>query len=165
MSKTKTNKPKKQPKKQSKSTLAAKLNVSRSTLHDWQKQGCPIDDGDKAILAWALKSGRRGFESDAIRAARLAVLNETAKRLRLANQVKEGLILDRNDVQFAMGRTMSLLFSTLDRYATATWPPTLRGLSESEISTKVLADVEKLKDEFRAGLQNLMAGEEEKSKP
>jgi hypothetical protein len=135
------------------------LNVSRSTLFEWERRGCPVGDGDEAILAWAMKASRRGFESDDIRTAKLAVLHETARRLRLANEEKAGNTLSKPEIHSAISKAVNLMFATLDRYASVEWPVTLKGLVEAEISTKVKADIERIKDEFRSGLRKLSAEE------
>lgn len=158
----KTKKPTKPAKKQSAMALAAALGVSRSTLYTWREAGAPVDGGEAEVLRWAMKNAKTGHDTDDVRKARLAVLLETARRLKLANDERDKLTLNKIEVRFAMAQSINLLFSTLDRLANVDWPPSLRGLNEQQICTVVKAGIEKLKDEFRAGLEKLLAEPEVK---
>ena len=137
------------PKKQTRAGLAAKLGLSRSTLHDWKSKGCPVDDGETAVLSWAMANSRKGLEPDDIRAAKLQVLTETARRLKLANDAKEDRSIQKSDVQSVVTKGMAELFSAMDRKFSLELPPALKGLDESEIQKHLLAAIHT----FKAGLR------------
>jgi hypothetical protein len=48
-----------------------------------------------ALRAWMAKTGKRGSESPTLERARLAVLTETARILKMQNDVKSGALIER----------------------------------------------------------------------
>ena len=154
-------KPKKQHRKrQTKASLAARLGLSRSTLHEWKAKGCPVDEGDQAVLSWAMSASRRGFESDDIRVAKLEVLTETGRRLKLANDAKQDLTILKTDVQAVMAKAMALLFAEMERKFSLELPPALKGLGEVEIQKQLLDAIMAFKETLRGQWSGII---EEKS--
>jgi hypothetical protein len=139
----------KNPKK-SMMALAASMNVSRTTLYSWQKSGAPIDRGEAAILEWAMAESRRGSDSDEMRAAKLGVLRETERRLKIANDEKSKGVLRRQDVEREAAQAMGLLWQALDRAFGYELPPQLAGRTDTaEIATLLSVQLDKLKEVLR----------------
>lgn len=146
-------------KRQSKTGLAARLGVSRSTVHEWRQRGCPVSEGDEAVLSWAMANARRGFESNDIREARLGVLRQTERRLRLGNDVKSDVMLQKGEVQFAIAKAVNMFLTSLDRLADQELPAVLKGCNEIAIQSRLTEAFRRVKDELIDGLKNLASDE------
>jgi hypothetical protein len=129
--------------------LAANIGISRTTLYSWKEAGAPIDKGEGAILEWAMAENRRGSDTDEMRAAKLGVLRETERRLKIANDEKSKDILKRADVEREAAQAMGLLWQTLDRAFGYELPPDLFGRSVEEIATRLGAQLDKFKSVLR----------------
>jgi hypothetical protein len=136
--------------------IAASMGISRSTLYAWKEAGAPIDKGEGAILEWAMQENRRGSDTDEMRAAKLGVLRETERRLKIANDEKSKDILKREDVQREASRTMALLWQTLDRAFGYELPPQLVNRADpAEIATMLEAQLNKFKEVLRLEFRKL----------
>lgn len=60
--------------------------------------------------------------------------------------------LDRDDASMAIRRGVSIIFSSLYRYAQIEWPPQLKGLVEHEISAKLTEGIRTFETEAKAEL-------------
>ena len=129
--------------------LAANIGVSRTTLYTWKEAGAPVDKGEGAILEWAMAENRRGSDNDEMRAAKLGVLRETERRLKIANDEKSKDILKREDVEADAARAMGLLWQTLDLAFGYELPPYLVGRSVEEIATGLGVQLDKFKAVLR----------------
>jgi hypothetical protein len=131
-------------------SLAANIGVSRTTLYSWKEAGAPIDKGEGAILEWAMAENRRGSDTDEMRTAKLGVLRETERRLKIANDEKSKDILKRADVERDAAQAMGLLWQTLDRAFGYELPPQLVGCNDvREIATRLGVQLEKFKGFLR----------------
>jgi hypothetical protein len=142
----------KKPQKPNKSmvALAASIGISRTTLYSWKEAGAPIDRGEGAILEWAMAENRRGSDNDEMRAAKLGVLRETERRLKIANDEKTSVILKREDVEREAAQAMGLLWQSLDRAFGYELPPQLVGCSDAnEIASRLAVQLEKFKGVLR----------------
>lgn len=140
---------KSQKPKKSMFALAANIGVSRTTLYTWKEAGAPVDKGEGAILEWAMAENRRGSDNDEMRAAKLGVLRETERRLKIANDEKSKDILKREDVEADAARAMGLLWQALDRAFGYELPPDLVGRSVEEIATGLGVQLDKFKEVLR----------------
>jgi len=141
MKKTKT-----KSKKPAKSmlALAADLKVSRSTLYGWKAAGAPIDKGEAAVLEWAIKENRRGQDNDEMRTAKMGVLNQTERRLKLANDEKSKGILKREDVERESAKAMAIIWQALELSFGNELPPELAHRSAQEIASLLGVQFKKL---------------------
>ena len=136
--------------------IASSMGISRSTLYAWKEAGAPIDKGEGAILEWAMAESRRGSDTDEMRTAKLGVLRETERRLKLANDEKSKGILKREDVQRSAAQTMALLWQTLDRAFGYELPPQLVNRGDpAEIATLLEAQLDKFKQILRLEFRKL----------
>ena len=131
------------------SAKAASIGVSRSTLYAWKEAGAPIDKGEGAILEWAMAENRRGSDTDEMRAAKLGVLRQTERRLKIANDEKSKDILKRADVEREAAQAMGLLWQTLDKAFGYELPPDLVGRNVGEIATLLGVQLDKFKGVLR----------------
>jgi len=145
-------------KRQTKTKLASKIGVSRSTLHSWQQQGCPVDKTEADILTWAMENTRRGHEPSDIRAAKLSVLLQTARRLQLANDAKQDLTISKTDVSGVMAKGLSMLFNSLDRIFVGELPASAAGLDPAGIAKVSQEHISKLQNELRAQWSAMIEG-------
>lgn len=130
-------------------SLAANIGVSRTTLYSWKEAGAPVDKGEGEILEWAMAENRRGSDNNEMRAAKLGVLRETERRLKIANDEKSKDILKREDVERDAAQAMGLLWQTLDRAFGYELPPDLFGRSVQEIETRLGVQLDKFKEVLR----------------
>src|SRR5262245_45768394 len=126
---------KKQAKKANKSTLARDLGIDRGTLRGWEKLGAPIADGADAVVEWALKNDRRAFEPEELRAARIGVLLETQRKLKLANDERDGKLVAADLVTSGIQIAVTTFWSEVQRI-TRDFPSLLEGLSAAEMRQK-----------------------------
>jgi hypothetical protein len=127
-------------------SLAASMGISRSTLYTWKETGAPIDKGEGAILEWAMAENRRGADTDEMRAAKLGVLRQTERRLKIANDEKSKDILKRADVEREATQAMGLLWQTLDKAFGYELPPQLVGCNDvHEIASRLAVQLDKFK--------------------
>jgi hypothetical protein len=145
----------KQKKSKSMSQLAAQLGVSRSTLYAWRDSGAPVDNGEVAVVKWAMSEHRRGADSDEMRAAKLAVLRETERRLKIANDAKAGATMPRSEAEGEAGRAMAVLWQALDEALGYELPAALAGRTALEIQARLNTQLEKLKAAARMEFQKL----------
>ena len=130
--------------------LAESMRISRSTLYTWKQAGAPIDRGEGAILEWAMAENRRGSDTDEMRGAKLGVLRETERRLKIANDEKSKGILKREDVEREAAHVMGMLWQTLDRAFGYELPPQLVGRTDpAEIATLLGVQLDKFKEVLR----------------
>lgn len=130
--------------------LAASMGISRTTLYSWKEAGAPIDKGEGAILEWAMAENRRGSDTDEMRDAKLGVLRQTERRLKIANDEKSKGILKREDVEREAAQAMGLLWQTLDRAFGYELPPQLVGRTDpAEIATLLDLQLSKFKEVLR----------------
>lgn len=141
----------KKPKKPTTTALARKLGVSRSTLYQWREDGAPLDKGESAVLAWAMKETRRNQPDNELRAAKLAVLRETERRLKTANDVKSRAVVSLSEVNAAWSTAIGLLWHGLGRLADEL-PPAISGLSPDAMGRSIALAVDCLKADMSAAL-------------
>lgn len=134
-------------KKPTKAQLAKALNISRSTLHTWEIAGAPVDKGEEAITEWAMANTRKA-EPDTIQAAKLEVLRETARRLKLANDEKSGRTINKEEVIGAIKKAVSLQAQVMDKKFRVDAPPALTGLDAKAIESWLLKAVDEFNAEF-----------------
>jgi hypothetical protein len=155
---SKTKKSQKTPKK-SLMSKAAGLGVSRSTLYAWREQGAPIDKGEAAILEWALAENKKPQDSEELRAAKIAVLRQTERRLKIANDTKAKEILLRPDVERAMGQIFSVLWQTMDAAFQNELPPSLVALDAHQIAARLNIQLEKFREILRVEWKRVCGAE------
>jgi len=141
------------PRKQPYTALAASLGVARTTLYAWKHEGAPVDKGEGAVLAWALDNAKA--ESDDMRQAKLAVLTQTERRLKLQNDQRAGLVIDRATVADGIAKGVATMFSELDRVFTSELPPQLEALKAPAIAAKCREAIERLKATLRTEFEKL----------
>ena len=90
------------PKRQSITTitqLSTELKTDRKTLETWRRQGCPGLPPDAvdvaAIQAWAAANGKRAGDVSGAGNSKEAKLLEEIRKLRIANDAKEGALVAR----------------------------------------------------------------------
>jgi len=140
--------------------LARVLGISRQALgRHVQKPAAPGLGNVSGWQEYLAAHGRAGSAPPELRrkiaAQRLRLLRAMVAKAERENQKAAGQTLDKGEVQFALSKGTNLLFSGLDRLANVQWPASLKGCGEAEISALTLADVEKLKDDFRDALEKL----------
>jgi phage terminase Nu1 subunit (DNA packaging protein) len=155
-----TNKSKKAKQPVTITSLAHELGISRQAVaRHAKKPGAPELADVNGWQEFLAAHGREGTAPPELRrkiaVQRLRLLKAMATRAEYSSARERGELISRGDVQFALARGTALLFSGLDRLANVEWPATLKGKEEREICGKVTADVEKLKEDFRAALQKL----------
>jgi len=104
------------------------------------------------------KSGKY-FLKDILRAllsdygkARTRIAKATADRLEAENQKRNGLTVLRADIVGAINHSMAILFDELTRVFTCEFPPSAKGLGETEIKALAEKCIERLKDGLRTRL-------------
>src|ERR1035437_10636682 len=146
------------------SAKAASIGVSRSTLYAWKEAGAPIDKGEGAILEWAMAENRRRSDSDEMRAAKLGVLRQTERRLKIANDEKSKDILKRADVERDAARARGLLWQILARAFGYELPPQLVGCNDAnEIASRLAVQLDKFKGVLRLEFRRVDGAADRKS--
>jgi hypothetical protein len=128
---------------------AAKLGVSRSTLYSWKEAGAPTDKSEAEILAWAMAETKRGPDTDAMRTAKLGVLRETERRLKIANDDKTKSIVRREDVEHDIGQLFSVLWQCMDNAFGNELPPLLVSLDAHQIASRLDMQLQRFKGVLR----------------
>jgi hypothetical protein len=153
--KKKPAKSEKSSKSKSMMAMAAALGVSRTTLYTWRDAGAPIDKGEGAIVEWAMAENRRGSDNDEMRAAKLDVLRETARRLKIQNDVKTPEILKKDEVERDLGQILSTIYQILDLAFSNDLPQLLADLPIIEVAIRLRAQREKLTGVIRLEFQKM----------
>jgi hypothetical protein len=89
---------------------AERLGVHRTTLETWRNEGCPgLPPGPvnlRAVKAWADREGKRadGIASPMRAGLRRQLLEEQHRALKLGNDFKEGILIERADVAESIHR-------------------------------------------------------------
>lgn len=138
-----------------KTTLANRLGIARSTLHTWEASGAPVERGEKAVREWAEKEALNpSADSPDLKEAKRLVLTETARRLKTANDTKDGLLVSRAEAETTIAEVTGALFHGLDRL-TAELPPKLAGLTPDAMQQQLLLSLDALKAGIRAAFADL----------
>lgn len=133
---------------------AARLGISRTTLYKWKTAGAPIEKGEAAILEWAINEQRGGRDSDEVKAARVDVLKETARKLKTANDLKSGEVIELSKAMQEAKDGMAIVWAGLDRIANEL-PPRLTGVTVTESARVIRMHVEGIKQAFRSAFAEL----------
>ena len=106
----------------SRKELAAAVGVSRSTLDDWRKEGCPMTTPE-AVKAWRKdhKLPRRGVKpvgdgsmQDQLLAAQVAKVQEETRNKKMKNDMLAGKLYDADDVERDVGELTSMIRARLE---------------------------------------------------
>ena len=134
--------------------LAARLGVSRQTIahHLKQKDAPPIGD----VPGWTAHLAAHGRDGSAppdlkrkIAEARLAVLKQTERGLRQANDERDGRTISKDEVSTGIKASVALMFSELDRLFLNELPPALKGLDELSIKARCNTAIGQLRQSLR----------------
>ena len=146
---------KKTTKAKSKSSMAARLGVSRSTLYEWKSAGAPIEKGDAAVLEWVMAEAKGTKDSAEMRNAKLAFIRENERRLKLANDIKAGRYADRDKVSDGIAKCVAILFQELDRRFISELPPQIVNMEAPAIAKKCRQQIEALKGQLKSSLAEI----------
>ena len=90
--------------------LSRKLRVSRQTLYNWRDEGCPLDEGEEAVMAWVaarkqLKE-QESEEADDLKERKLraecAKLEAEAEAKELKNAIARGEVMNTDTTMQAV---------------------------------------------------------------
>lgn len=129
--------------------LAADLNVSRTTLYSWKEAGAPVEKGEAAILEWCMNENRRGNDTDEMKAAKLSVLKETFRHLKLKNDERSESVVTLAEVQADAAQAMTIFWQALDVAFGNELPPQLVGCTAPDIAERLAVQLDKLKAVIR----------------
>lgn len=150
--------------KRTQQQLAKLLGVSRQVIGHHVKSGkAPALEDIAAWESHLAVNGRAGSlapeSRDEIAVERRRILKATANRLEDEEAMRRGKFIDYDDVKQFHVRLIGQLFSDLDRVFANELPPALKGLDETAVRTRVLAEIEAIKERLR---QFLTAWENER---
>jgi hypothetical protein len=133
---------------------ARKSGIPKSSLQDWKRQGAPIDDPE-ALGVWIAENDKRGHDPKAIQAARLRVFQETARKLKIQNDEKERVIIDRSEVEQALHRIIPKFFDRIETALCYELPPSLAGKPPETIGTICREAITKITNQAKAEMQEI----------
>jgi hypothetical protein len=147
----------KQPKqpKISKADFARSIGITPQNLNYHIQSGKAPPVGD--VNAWAVYLAGEGRDAtlpkklrEAIANARLQLLNETIRKTKMENELKDGALIEFEYVaKFIRHFNGTLYFGELQRLA-AEFPASLKGKNELEIKVEVEAQIERIKQRLDA---------------
>ena len=151
------------------SACSGATGIPVAALKKAKKGGCPAFASSGRVylgplLRWMFKDGE-GADVD----LGIDWIKEKAKTQTLRERVKlakeQGSVMDigRHRESVAMGQ--SILFAALDRIFASELPPILKGLSELEIRSKILVEIERMKGEARKHFEEWDKEEIAETKP
>ena len=139
--------------------LATALGISLNALkiHLRDPQHPPMDD----VGAWEMllaEKGRAGSAPPKIRAdiarARLAILNETKKRMARDNAVAEKEMISVAEVRAQCNAAGALFMDSLEKLAREL-PPALAGLPTTAVASRMELEIESIRRNLTAKMQEI----------
>ena len=141
-------------KTQTKSAFAGQLGISRQLLNAHLRRPDHPKLGD--VPGWTAHLAAHGRDGSAppdlkrkIAEARLAVLKQTERGLRQANDERDGRTIGKDEVSTGIKSCVALMFSELDRLFLNELPPALKGLDELAIKARCNGAIASLRASLR----------------
>jgi len=128
--------------------------VPKSSVHKWKQEGAPTDDV-AALGEWIAQNDKRGHDPKKLQAAKLGVLRETERRLKIANDAKQRMVVDRAEVEGALQKIIPRFFDRIETAFAYELPPALAGKSPEAIATICREIITKTINQAKAEMQEI----------